>query len=1058
MINEKILFHYRHTIVYLQDDQNAIGATTSITLRTVTSHNDTNCKYVRKFGTDYLIKDVTDIEDPVDVNMIFRVYAEDGTLLGSRTGGGAFVDGSAVDPAQPCYMEIEASGGNVTVLATITVDTDVDAGGKTFVCAAETVTDGDTLTLYLSETTSTYYDSDYKYGGGRHVPTGVEMLPYFHPEAADAALGGAFTIVTVLDSETYEVEDYAISLANTVWQSALGQAATLTNGVGARETREVSTQYNNITAIYFNKSGNDANSGSWQNPKLTIAAAIASRAGRDIVYGGMEATITASFPEFVTFGTDTLESDYGYTPTITHPSSTIISLTSDGAVKGFIIIGNLVNVGVGGIPAGAKYVYDCSISNCSFGIQGQRVDTIRNKFINNSSAGYYIYLVGVGGAHTETVQFNYFDNNYRGIRIRQSAVVLALTLDFDDNIIINNSESGFYVTRDGSGSLTISGSIDNNLLYNNGFGFWIFAVNTAALTADNDIFHSNNTAIYTSFALTINYCNFYNNDTKFDGVGVVTSNNEIAGDPKLCKITSPYEFGLSSDSPCYRADAGGDDIGPKLRIIEINESDIEINGFIIDGQEYYNNAIYILDTVNHIGNINKWCTIEDFQGIAGDPYDDNTNTECQYLNCIIRNNGNGIKLSYGGNIIQECLIYGNTIFSIWSDYTSQTFNHNIFYGNYYGIYFESNTTGIIIKNCIFHGNSWRDISSEVSISTTYCCITGATDNVDISNTSNITDDPLFENVTSGSEDFHIKTTEGGYIHNSPCKDASDDDPVQDIGAYNVVRSVTSERWLKYQLETNPRDLNPFPKIKGEVNINNAEGSLKRYGVSTKRVFPFQYSDDDEQTEEQKNTLEYLALGLIPGVDELTEDDCEILLHILPNQKLFTGTSGMISATAKTIDDAAQEWQRNQFKGYWVGVKFTSGVDLVIDSAAKTATKAGAGWTVNEWTGYYFYHNYYYYRILSNTATVLTLSDPDDTLINETASTYAIEKYFKILQNSKNQLLLEDKDDELVTGSYDYYIDFIKVQSINKNFTPIQDGFYYQKEFSKTGFPIAFEEK
>ena len=239
MKNELILLHYLHAIDYLEEDQNAIGATTSTTLRTLPTPTG-DIAYVRKFGLDYEITDVTDIEDPIDANMTFRVYALDGTLLGSRTGGGAFVDGSTVATAQGCYMEIEASGGAVVVLATITIDTDVDAGGKTFVCAAETIQEGDTLTLYLSDTTSTYYDNNYMYGGARHTSVlNNADLPYFHPDTAIAACASANDDgVEVLDSAIYEMET-TISLADFYIYASIGQTPTLTNGIGARVTREV---------------------------------------------------------------------------------------------------------------------------------------------------------------------------------------------------------------------------------------------------------------------------------------------------------------------------------------------------------------------------------------------------------------------------------------------------------------------------------------------------------------------------------------------------------------------------------------------------------------------------------------------------------------------------------------------------------------------------------------------------------------------------------------------------------------------------------------------------
>jgi hypothetical protein len=80
---ERIRVNYRHRINFLNSDTNIIGANTDTTgLRTVPTPGG-DIAYVRKFGTDYLIKQVTDITDPVDVNMTFTVKAADGTTLGS---------------------------------------------------------------------------------------------------------------------------------------------------------------------------------------------------------------------------------------------------------------------------------------------------------------------------------------------------------------------------------------------------------------------------------------------------------------------------------------------------------------------------------------------------------------------------------------------------------------------------------------------------------------------------------------------------------------------------------------------------------------------------------------------------------------------------------------------------------------------------------------------------------------------------------------------------------------------------------------------------------------
>ena len=93
MLNEAILINYKHQKTYSNTALNVIGATTNQSLRTVTTYNNSNCKHVRKFGTDYNITKVTGISDPVDVKMTFKVYSAGGTLLGSRVGGGNRITG-----------------------------------------------------------------------------------------------------------------------------------------------------------------------------------------------------------------------------------------------------------------------------------------------------------------------------------------------------------------------------------------------------------------------------------------------------------------------------------------------------------------------------------------------------------------------------------------------------------------------------------------------------------------------------------------------------------------------------------------------------------------------------------------------------------------------------------------------------------------------------------------------------------------------------------------------------------------------------------------------------
>jgi len=260
------------------------------------------------------------------------------------------------------------------------------------------------------------------------------------------------------------------------------------------------------------------------------------------------------------------------------------------------------------------------------------------------------------------------------------------------------------------------------------------------------------------------------------------------------------------------------------------------------------------------------------------------------------------------------------------------------------------------------------------------------------------------------------------------------------------------------LNNNPATLNPNVTLKGRLNFENAIGTARKWGKAHRRVFVLDYADDDYQTETQRKTMEYISSLMPTRENGLTLDEVDIRLHEQPDSYLETGTAGVVAVTAKTITDSSLSLVYNELKGYWIGIKFTSGTGGVIDSVAKTLTKAAAGWTVNAWTGYFYYHPtlQQYFYIASNTATALTLLDPNSELVSGTFA-YNIEKYFKIEKNEETVFYLEDDDSELVAGTYSWYVDFIVVRSKNDIFQPSQPFYDHTKEEWKTGYQNAFEE-
>jgi hypothetical protein len=585
---------------------------------------------------------------------------------------------------------------------------------------------------------------------------------------------------------------------------------------------------------------------------------------------------------------------------------------------------------------------------------------------------------------------------------------------------------------------------------------------TVTATVSNTIIHTvsgygiENT---TGINITISYFDFYNYTTgKWDAN--VTSNNELSGDPQFCKLTTPYEFGLSSNSPCVNADATGDTTGADLRIIEIDAADIVINGIKVNGQEQMNGGIFVRDTVNHTGANVRWCSVYNFQGIAVDIYDDGTDTDAIISNNLIYGNGNGLRIAYGGNTANENCIYNNTIYGLHSDYTVNSYNHNVFYGNQYGIYLESNSSVVTIKNSIFHSNSLYDINSEVSVVIRYSCLTGAVNtNVDISATSNTTNNPLLINTTSGSENFNIKTTEGGYSYNSSCKDASDTTAFPDMGAYDMDRAITGDAWKKHTFTYNPRVLDYQINSKGNTTFNSGTGTQWNWSKGRKRGFQLKWQTGQYSDETDRLKVEFLNSLYQRADKERSNDAVRVRFNPLPSQQIESGTAATVSATGKTITETGTGWVEDEHKGYHVGIKFDS------DSANGTITAAtkkllvapSPAWTNDEWIGYYFPYNGYYYYITDNDADELTLSDPDGTLSNVSNIDWTIEKYFKITENTATVLTVEDDNSELVAGSYDWIIRFIECHVLSPNMKYKQPRYYWQKETWKTGYGMYLEE-
>ncbi|MDD5328351.1 MAG: hypothetical protein PHY02_11175, partial [Phycisphaerae bacterium] len=145
---------------------NAIGATTSTTLRTVTAHTDADCKYVRKFGLNYAIGDITNavIAHPRSAGGHAWTYEFFGlnaagawVSMGSvaDTGGasGAFADGAAFTATAIKIVVTPDAGDTISITDGdhITLTTDVDGVGSelSVMLSGESMTAA--FTLYLAD-------------------------------------------------------------------------------------------------------------------------------------------------------------------------------------------------------------------------------------------------------------------------------------------------------------------------------------------------------------------------------------------------------------------------------------------------------------------------------------------------------------------------------------------------------------------------------------------------------------------------------------------------------------------------------------------------------------------------------------------------------------------------------------------------------------------------------------------------------------------------------------------------------------------------------------------
>jgi len=942
-----------------------------------------------------------------------------------------------LDDPKTVYLQIDGYGSG-TLSTSINIDTDVDASGYSFIAPGESIIDDQQIKLYLSYSGSTYYDQNYKHGGARHTPTGVERLPYFKIQDAIDTVTPTFINVEVLDSEIYE-EIITINDNNTNIQSSLGQTPTIkAPGCGARISREVENDGNNIDTIYVGKSGSDSTGdGTYQKPYFSLQYAHDNLNGRT----NINIIDSLGYAEGLSVtNVITLEPIYGEVPIFTGGYQIHIITGGNGSTIIGLDLRFSTPEAILCYQAGSSNILDNSITNATIGIKYDS-SSVSGDIKRNKIRNIYTGLLCNTGSNGASIENNIVGDCANGLFIAFTSTTSGISIK--NNIIHDCSLYG--IEQVGGNNATI----ENNTIYKCNVGIDYGSLPTGNTIRNNIIYNSTSyDLVDTSTAQTITYSCFITNNGFTEGTGNVKS------DPLLSQVFTPYKLGISPISPVIRKDSNSKDIGTNLDLITITANNITINGFIIDGNDFFNYGIIDSTDTNYTGFISKYNDVINCTSSGIFLYDSDTDTDAQILNTKVYKNGSGISLFYGGNTLKNNLIYRNSQIGLYSNYLSTIIQSNVFFSNSEGIRFDENTAGTTIVNNIFDNNFEYGIYSAVIVVGTYNCHTDPILNVNFDDETNIIIDPLFINIEQDSEDFNLRSVEGGFKYESSLINRGIGGA--DIGAYIVDRELLSEQIKSYQLDYNPFMVERSLKLKGQTKFDNALGSLSTFGRSHKMIFNLQWNDDDLQTEKQLFTMRYLSQLSKTRENEKSDENVKVYFHLRPEEKELTGSSGIISGSK--LNDSLLNLAENRYKGYHLAVKFESGSGMIIDADAKTGTVSGAEWTEDQWKGYYIYYNLNYHIIISNTSDTITVSDIYGVLIDGVIN-YSFEKYFKILKHSPNEFCLYDPNSELTNGTYAYYIDFVECIITNALFKPKQDsGFRETQYHQQTGIQITLEEK
>jgi hypothetical protein len=228
--------------------------------------------------------------------------------------------------------------------------------------------------------------------------------------------------------------------------------------------------------------------------------------------------------------------------------------------------------------------------------------------------------------------------------------------------------------------------------------------------------------------------------------------------------------------------------------------------------------------------------------------------------------------------------------------------------------------------------------------------------------------------------------------------------------------------------------------KGVVSFEDEEGSFKASAMSHRRRFSIRFAETSAMAERDRKMIEYFTTLVQTDENDLRSNEALVRIHFRPREYVYPGTATnpcappVHGAAAACQVDATDAWLyhagggyvTNEFKGYHATIRWTDEItNGVVDAAAATITSAGAGWIVDEWMGYWVRQGQYYFYILSNTATVLTVSDPFGNLVDVAANfAFYIQSSHKVVRNDANYLYLDDAEGLLRDGNFNFFVDFI----------------------------------